>query len=33
MNKVLGSGKGCDVKHAQQDACKNTLLKMNLIWK
>ena len=31
MNKLLGSGKGCDVKHAQQDACKNTLLEMKLI--
>lgn len=29
--KVLGTGKGCDLKHAQQDACKKTLISLKLI--
>tara|TARA_B100001093_G_scaffold389624_1_gene375851 strand:- start:761 stop:1615 length:855 start_codon:yes stop_codon:yes gene_type:complete len=31
QKKVLGIGKGCDLKHAQQDACKKTLLSLKLI--
>ena len=31
QKKVLGTGKGCDLKHAQQDACKKTLLNLKLI--